>query len=103
MVAPLGSALSHVEAGTLRAFAIMNPRRSARLPNVRTIGEAGLPGLDFILRYGLWGPTGLRGETPRGVSGAVQASWREPAVRDRRVSLGPEPVTEDAASFARFI
>jgi tripartite-type tricarboxylate transporter receptor subunit TctC len=103
MVAPLGSALPHVEAGTLRAFAVMSPRRSARLPNVQTIGEAGLPGLDFMLWYGLWGPKGLPAETVGRVNAAVRTASREPALVERLVALGAEPVTEDPASFARFI
>jgi tripartite-type tricarboxylate transporter receptor subunit TctC len=103
MVAPLGSALSHVNAGTLRAFVIMSPQRTALLPNVPTIGEAGLPDLDFMLWYGLWGPKGLAAETVGHVNAAVQAASKEPALAERLVALGAEPVTEDAAGFARFI
>jgi tripartite-type tricarboxylate transporter receptor subunit TctC len=103
MVAPLGSALSHVNAGTLRAFVIMSPQRTALLPNVPTIGEAGLPDLDFMLWYGLWGPKGLAAETVGHVNAAVQAASKEPALAERLVALGAEPVTEDAASFAHFI
>jgi tripartite-type tricarboxylate transporter receptor subunit TctC len=103
MVAPLGSALSHVNAGTLRAFAIMGPQRSSALPNVPTIGEAGLPGLDFKLWYGLWGPKGLPAETVARINAEVQKASKEPALVERLVALGAEPVTEDPASFARFI
>ena len=103
MVAPLGSTLSYIAAGTLRAFAIMSPRRTALLPNVPTIGEAGLPGLDFMLWYGLWGPKGLPAETVGRVNATVQAASREPALVERLVALGADPVTEDAASFAGFI
>jgi tripartite-type tricarboxylate transporter receptor subunit TctC len=103
MVAPLGSTLSHVTAGTLRAFAIMSPQRTALLPNVPTIDEAGLPGLDFMLWYALWGPKGLAAKTVGRVNAAVQAASREPALVERLVALGADPVTEDAASFARFI
>ena len=103
MVAPLGSAQPHVEAGTMRAFALMGPQRSSRLPNVPTIGEAGLPGLDFLLWYGIWGPKGLPAETVERVNKAVQTASREPAIVEKLVALGADPVTEDPASFARFI
>jgi len=103
MIAPLGSALSHVNAGTLRAFAVMSPQRTALLPDVPTIDEAGLPGLDFMLWYGLWGPQGLAPETAGRVNAAVQAASREPALVERLVALGAEPVMEGAASFARFV
>ena len=103
MVAPLGSALSNVNAGTLRGFAIMGPRRSDRVPNVPTIDEAGLPGLEFKLWYGLWGPKGLPADTLGRINAAVQTASREPALVERLVALGAEPVTENAASFAHFI
>jgi tripartite-type tricarboxylate transporter receptor subunit TctC len=103
MVAPLGSALSQVNAGTLRGFAIMGPQRSDRLPNVQTIGEAGLPGLDFKLWYGLWGPKAMAADTVVSINKGVQSASREPALVERLVALGAEPVTEDSASFAKFI
>ena len=103
MVAPLGSALSNVNAGMLRGFAIMGPQRSDRLPNVPTIGEAGLAGLDFKLWYGLWGPKGMAADTVARINKGVQTASREPALVERLVALGAEPVTEDAASFAKFI
>jgi tripartite-type tricarboxylate transporter receptor subunit TctC len=103
MVAPLGSALSNINAGLLRGFAIMGPQRSDRLPNVPTIAEAGLPGLDFKLWYGLWGPKGMPADTVARINKGVQTASREPALVERLVALGAEPVTEDAASFLHFI
>src|SRR5262249_50547310 len=103
MVAPLGSALQHVEAGTMRAFAVMGPQRSALLRNVATIGEQGLADLDFMLWYALWAPKGLPADQVTRVNGAVQTVSREPAVIEKLVALGADPVTEDPASFARFI
>jgi len=103
MVAPLGSALSNINAGLLRGFAIMGPRRSDRLPSVQTIAEAGWPGLDFTLWYGLWGPKGMTADTVARINKGVQTASEEPALVERLVALGAEPVTEDAASFSRFI
>jgi tripartite-type tricarboxylate transporter receptor subunit TctC len=103
MVAPLGSALAHVDAGKLRAFAVMGAQRSKRLPNVPSIAEAGVQGVEFMLWYALWAPKGLPAEIVTRVSGAVQAASKEPALVERLAALGAEPVTEDPASFARFI
>ena len=103
MVAPLGSAVSYITDGTIRAFAIMGAQRSARLPNVPTAGELGLANLDFTLWYGLWGPKGLSVDTVQRVNVAVQAASREREMIDKLTALGAEPVTEDAASFVRFI
>ena len=48
MVAPLGSALQQVQAGSLRAFAVMSEQRTPQLPDIPTIAEAGFPGLNFM-------------------------------------------------------
>ncbi|MFC0387029.1 Bug family tripartite tricarboxylate transporter substrate binding protein [Muricoccus vinaceus] len=103
MVAPLGSALPQIEEGRLRAFAIMGPRRAARAPNIPTIAEQGMPSLDFTLWYALWAPKGLADAEADRVSAAVQAISREPETRAKIAEQGAEPVTEDRATFARFI
>ena len=103
MVAPLGSAVSYINDGKLRAFAIMGAQRSPVLPNVPTAQELGLADLNFTLWYGLWGPRRLPAETVGRVNAAVQAASKERDVIDRLTALGAEPVTEDAQSFASFI
>jgi tripartite-type tricarboxylate transporter receptor subunit TctC len=103
MVAPLGSVLQHVQAGTLRAFAIMSGRRTPLLANVPTIGEAGFAGLDFTLWYGLWAPKGLPADQVAAVSRAVQAISREADITQRLTALGAEPVTETPEDFAKFL
>jgi tripartite-type tricarboxylate transporter receptor subunit TctC len=103
MVAPLGSALPHIEAGRLRAFAIMGPRRSDRAPSIPTVGEGGMPGLDFTLWYALWGPKGLPPAEADRLNAAIQTLARDPDIRARIADQGAEPVAEDRASFTRFI
>lgn len=103
MVAPLGSALSFITDGKVRAFAIMGAQRSGLLPNVPTAGEQGLSDLNFTLWYGLWGPKGLPAETVQRVNATVQAASKDREIVEKLTALGAEAVTEDAASFAKFI
>ncbi len=103
MVAPLGSTLPYLADGKLRAFAIMGSQRSPRVPDLPTIGELGLDGLDFTLWYALWGPKGLANDVVVRVNNAVQKASKEPELVERLAALGAAPVTEDAASFAKFI
>jgi tripartite-type tricarboxylate transporter receptor subunit TctC len=103
MVAPIGSALQHVTAGTLRAFAVMSPARSDLLPSTPTIAEAGFPGLGFTLWYGFWGPKGLPAAQVTALNAAVQAASKTPDIVQKLRALGAEPVTETADQFARFI
>jgi tripartite-type tricarboxylate transporter receptor subunit TctC len=103
MVAPLGSALQQIEIGGLRAFAVMSDQRAPQLPAVPTIGEAGFPGLTFMLWYALWGPKGMASDLVTEINGAVQAAATHPELGQRLRGLGAEPVVESAASFAAFL
>ncbi|MFT8245290.1 Bug family tripartite tricarboxylate transporter substrate binding protein [Roseomonas sp. BN140053] len=103
MVAPLGSALPHLRADRLRAFAVFSPNRSAQAPEIPTTAEAGMPDLQFTLWYGLWGPKGMPAEVVNALNAAVREVGAEPAIRARLTEQGADPVDEDAAGFARFI
>lgn len=103
MVAPLGSALPQIEDGTLRAYAVMGPRRSERAPAIPSIAEQGMPALDFTLWYALWAPKGFPEAEADRLNAAVRTLSRDPEIRARLAAQGAEPVTEDRAAFARFI
>ena len=57
----LPPAIGNIQAGKLSAIAVAAPERLAAIPDVPTAAEAGLPGLDVVLYYGLAAPAG----TPR--------------------------------------
>lgn len=61
MFPSLFTALPHVKAGKLRAFAVAGPKRSTLLPDVPTLKEAGVDGVDVQQWYGLFAPA----KTPR--------------------------------------
>ena len=103
MVAPLGSALQQIQAGSLRAFAVMSEQRAPQLPSVPTVAEAGFPGLSFMLWYGLWGPKGMPPDLVTQLNAAVQAASKHPELVQKLTALGAEPVTETATAFASFL
>ena len=102
MVAPLGSALQQIQAGSLRAFAVMSEQRSPQLPDVPSIAEAGFPGLNFLLWYALWGPKGMAPDLVAQLNAAVQTASKHPDLVQKLTALGAEPVTETADQFAAF-
>jgi tripartite-type tricarboxylate transporter receptor subunit TctC len=103
MVAPLGSALQQVQAGSLRAFAVMSEQRTPQLPSVPTISEAGFPGLNFMLWYALWGPKGMSPDHVTQLNAAVQRASTHPELVQKLAALGADPVTETASAFASFL
>ena len=103
MVAPLGSALQQVQAGSLRAFALMSEQRAPQLPSVPTVSEAGFPGLNFMLWYALWAPKGMSPDLVTQLNAAVQAASKHPELVRRLTALGADSVTETPAAFANFL
>jgi hypothetical protein len=63
MFPSLFTALPHVKAGKLRALAVAGPKRSALLPDVPTLAESGIPGVEVQQWYGVFAPA----KTPRPV------------------------------------
>ena len=59
----LFTALPHVKSGKLRALAVAGPKRSALLPNVPTMKEAGVEGVEVQQWYGIFAPA----KTPKDV------------------------------------
>lgn len=103
MMAPMLAALPHVRSGRLRAFAVCARERSAVAPEIPTGAEQGMPSLDFVVWYGMWGPKGMDAGLVARLNGAAQQAGRDPAMRERLASVGCTPVFEDAAGFARTI
>jgi tripartite-type tricarboxylate transporter receptor subunit TctC len=104
MVAPLLSAQPLVQAGRLRAFAVVSPGRSAAMPDVPSVDEAGLPGLHFLLWYAVWGPKGISPEAAGALATQLNGIGQEPDIAQRLTAMGAEAYTADTpAAFAAFI
>ncbi|OYU97995.1 MAG: LacI family transcriptional regulator [Burkholderiales bacterium PBB5] len=96
------SSMPFIQAGKLRSLAVTTARRSTALPQVPTMAEAGLPGFDISTWYGLWAPAGTPREVVARLGAEVAAIVRQPAVRDRLLALGAEPVGNTPDEFAAF-
>src|SRR5262245_65274043 len=70
--AVLPPALGNLQAGTLRAIAVLGPTRFSLLPDVPTANESGLPGFESVLHYGLLAPAG----TPRPIIARLNTELR---------------------------
>ena len=96
-------ALPMVKAGKVRAFAITGPKRLPALPDVPTLAEAGLPGYQVILWYGLLGPAGLSNDVTAKIHADVARVLKMPDVQERLAGLGVEPVGSAPAAYAAFL
>jgi tripartite-type tricarboxylate transporter receptor subunit TctC len=99
----LAPAMSHLKAGTLKAIAVLGAKRSSLLPDVPTSAEAGLPGFEAGLNYGLLAPIG----TPRPIIDRLNKELRalidSPEVKARIASDGGDPMPSSPEEYAADI
>jgi tripartite-type tricarboxylate transporter receptor subunit TctC len=91
-IVALSSAIPFAKGGTLRIFAVTTEKRTALAPDLPTLSELGIQGVDGAVRGGLYAPAG----TPQSVIAKLNADFnrvvQEPATRERFATLGLEPL-----------
>jgi tripartite-type tricarboxylate transporter receptor subunit TctC len=97
------AAVPFVRDGRIRALAVMADRRSAALPDVPTTKELGYPKLESATWFGLLAPKGTPPDVVARINGAINASLKTPAVRDKLVSMGYTPLGGGGDDFARLM
>lgn len=100
---PMPTALPQVKSGKLRALAISTAKRSPALPELPTAAEAGVPGFESSLWYGLLLPAGAAPSLVATLNKAVNDGLRAPDLVDRFAALGAEPVGSTAHAFGQTI
>jgi tripartite-type tricarboxylate transporter receptor subunit TctC len=99
----LPPALGNLQAGTLRAIAVLGDRRFSLLPDVPTASESGLPGFESVLHYGLLAPAG----TPRPIVDRLNKELRalvlSDAVKKRIQAEGGDPLASSPEEYAADI
>jgi len=95
--------MNHVRAGTLRALAVTTAQRSAELPDVPTVQEAGFPRLLVDPWYGVFVPAGTPPDVVAKLTDTINAALQDGAVRKRLEGLGATPQGTTPAKFAEII
>src|SRR5436190_22277058 len=93
----------HVQAGKLRALATSGKSRSAVLPEVPTVSEAGVPGYEAVIWLGLMAPAG----TPRAIverlNAEVTRATGSPEMKEAWSKQGAVAMAMGPDEFARFM
>lgn len=93
----------HVESGALTALAQTGARRSPSWPDLPTLAEAGIPGIDASAFWGFLGTAG----TPQPVIARMEAALRKalevPAVRERIATMQIDLDPQGPAAFGAFL
>ena len=92
-----------VKAGKLRALAVTDSRRSELLPDVPTMKEAGVDGVEVSLWYGLLAPAATPHAIVEKLGEAVARATKDPAVRAALKKEGADPVGNTPAQFNAYL
>ena len=88
----------YVSSGKLTALAVGQPKRTAIMPDVPTMEEAGVPGLYASFWHGLWVPKGTPKDVVARLTSAVRSALADPAVRQRFADQGHEIASPEQQS-----
>ena len=103
LISAIPNAHSHIAAGTIHGLAVTGAQRSALIPAVPTFAEAGFPGYDVPLRWGIAAPAG----TPRAIveklNRALNGALASDEVRQRLAIEGAEPQPTTPEAYAAVI
>ena len=99
----LPSALPHVKAQKLKVLAVTSRTRTALLPELPTVSEAGVPDYEIASWYGVLAPAGI----PRPVLQKLNADFglaiHDAAVTEKLLQAGAEPVAGTSQAFGLFL
>jgi tripartite-type tricarboxylate transporter receptor subunit TctC len=96
-------AVPQVKAGKVRALAVTSAQRSAALPDVPTMSEAGFPGFDDLTWFGFFLPAGTPEPIVARLNAEINRALELPDVRERLGQLGLDFRARSPAEFAAFL
>lgn len=94
---------AHIRQGTLRALAVGSKERSAALPDVPTVAEAGVPGYEAVSWVGMVAPAGTPVPVVDKLWSGIDTALKEPSVRDIIIGGGSEIVCSKPEEFQKVI
>ena len=95
--------LGHVKSGRLRALAVAAPRRSDLMPDVPTMKEAGVDGVEVPVWYALLAPAATPPAVVKALGDATARAARSADTKQRLVDQGADPVGSSPEEFAKLL
>jgi tripartite-type tricarboxylate transporter receptor subunit TctC len=97
------NAMPHVRAKRIRALGIAAPKRSPVAPDIPTISEAGVPGFEIGVWFGLLAPANTPRDIVMKLNAEVAKALSQPDIREIYASTGSEPLSNTPDEFAALI
>ena len=103
MMVDLAAGAGFFKGGKIRALAVANPTRLAQLPNVPTFAELGYKNLEAAALVGVVAPANTPSDVVNSLQKQIAAAIQEPAVNQKLVDFGIEPVGSTPQQYAQLI
>ncbi|HSI59862.1 MAG TPA: tripartite tricarboxylate transporter substrate binding protein [Ideonella sp.] len=94
---------ANAKAGKVRALAVTSTQKSPAFPGVPSIAEAGVPGYNVTVWFGLAAPTGTPKAALDRLSAALASAWRAPDIKSALAAVGADPLYKGPAEDRAFI
>ncbi|MEO8203980.1 MAG: tripartite tricarboxylate transporter substrate binding protein [Betaproteobacteria bacterium] len=99
----LPNVIQHVKSGRMKALAVSGPKRSPLAPDVPTVAEAGVPGFEVTVWFGLLAPAGVPRDIIHRLNAESTRIINSPEVTDRFLKLGVTPSTGTPEQFGEMV
>jgi tripartite-type tricarboxylate transporter receptor subunit TctC len=103
MFATSASVIPYIKAGRLRALAVTTAQRSASVPELPTVAEAGVPGFEATTWHGVVVPAATPAAIVARLNEEINSALGEKDLKDRLTSLGAEISTGTPKQFTDYI
>ena len=100
MMVDLAAGAGFIKGGKVRPLAVANPTRLAQLPDVPTFAELGFKGVEAAAQVGIVAPAGTPADVVAALQKQVAAVIAQPAVRQKLVDFGIEPVASTPQQYS---
>ena len=103
MIDSMTALVPQVRGGRVRGFAVTSAMRSKIAPDVPTTAEAGMPELNIVSWYGVWGPKGLPAPIASRLAGALAEVMTQPEYQAKIDAAGILPGYLEPKAFVEFM
>ena len=99
----LPTVLPHIKSGKLIPLAVAGSERAKALPEVPTLAEVGIPGVDVYSWFGLLAPAGTSEQISNQLNQEIQKIQKMDDVKAKLANMGAEPVVMSSDNFKKLI
>jgi tripartite-type tricarboxylate transporter receptor subunit TctC len=100
---PISEVVGQLSGGTVRALAVTTASRSPSLPDVPTVAEAGVPGYETAVWWGVLGPAGMAPDLAAKIHADLATALKDPVVLSTLKTLGVTPKVTGPSEFEAYL